>query len=480
MPYISKETLRDKIYACWLGKNIGGTLGTPFEGRREFLDVKGFNSPEGRALPNDDLDLQLIWLKALEDNGPCGVNAQVLGEYWLNYIPPHWNEYGIGKCNMRAGLLPPLSGEYMNCWKHSNGAWIRSEIWACVTPGSPDTAVRYAVEDACVDHGMSEGTFAEMFTASVESAAFFIADARRLIDIGLSKIPEDCRVARAVRLAVDSFDSGLELRAARDRIVDDSADLGWFQAPANVAFVILGLLYGGGDFKSSLTAAVNCGDDTDCTGATLGALLGIMGGTAVIPEDWRGYIGDDIVSVAIDRGSYSPPANCAALTDRVMKLVPFTLFSNRCPVSIGDGGESVCSPEDEARMLSRDYARYAAARPAYSYDIDFIYARARVSFDGAPDIRPLGEIGVTVEFFNKMPDPKHLKLRWLVPDGFSVSGGVANVYLHHNSGRRERERDLTQVTLTAGERVEPVNRLVLEVTCDGRPTAGYIPVTLLG
>ena len=27
--------------------NIGGTIGTPFEGKREFLDVKGFNSKPG-------------------------------------------------------------------------------------------------------------------------------------------------------------------------------------------------------------------------------------------------------------------------------------------------------------------------------------------------------------------------------------------------------------------------------------------------
>ena len=25
----NKEKLRDKIYACWLGKNIGGTIGAP-------------------------------------------------------------------------------------------------------------------------------------------------------------------------------------------------------------------------------------------------------------------------------------------------------------------------------------------------------------------------------------------------------------------------------------------------------------------
>ena len=40
----SKEYLRDAIYACWLGKNIGGTIGTPYEGGRELLDIEGFAS----------------------------------------------------------------------------------------------------------------------------------------------------------------------------------------------------------------------------------------------------------------------------------------------------------------------------------------------------------------------------------------------------------------------------------------------------
>ena len=53
---------KDKVYACWTGKNIGGTIGGPYEGKREVLDVKGFATKSGEPLPNDDLDLQLVWL----------------------------------------------------------------------------------------------------------------------------------------------------------------------------------------------------------------------------------------------------------------------------------------------------------------------------------------------------------------------------------------------------------------------------------
>jgi len=175
---LNQNVFADKVKACWLGKNIGGTLGTPFEGRREVLDVKGFSTPPGVVLPNDDLDLQLVWLYALERLGPGAIKAETLGELWLNFITPHWNEYGIGKMNMRRGIRPPMTGDYENDWCHSNGAWIRTEIWACVTPGVPTMAAKFAIEDAKVDHGAGEGTFAAAFVAAMQSAAFVLQDLR--------------------------------------------------------------------------------------------------------------------------------------------------------------------------------------------------------------------------------------------------------------------------------------------------------------
>ena len=48
---------KDKVRACWIGKNIGGTIGGPYEGVREKLNITGFSTKPGEALPNDDLDL---------------------------------------------------------------------------------------------------------------------------------------------------------------------------------------------------------------------------------------------------------------------------------------------------------------------------------------------------------------------------------------------------------------------------------------
>ena len=78
MPKYNRAEMRDKIYACWMGKNIGGTLGTPYEGQQKINDIKGFATEPGEALVNDDLDLQLVWLHALEQCGPANINANML------------------------------------------------------------------------------------------------------------------------------------------------------------------------------------------------------------------------------------------------------------------------------------------------------------------------------------------------------------------------------------------------------------------
>ncbi|MBR5869248.1 MAG: ADP-ribosylglycohydrolase family protein [Clostridia bacterium] len=477
--------------ACWIGKNIGGTMGGPYEGYKGTLDIQGFSTPENVVLPNDDLDLQLVWLRAVENLGARGVTATTLGEYWLTFVTPYWNEYGRGKTNMRMGILPPLSGDAFNTWKHSNGGWIRSEIWACLAPGNPDVAVKYAKEDAGVDHGAGEGTVAAMFTAALESAAFVVKDVCTLVEIALSKIPEDSRVAQSVRFVVDCYREGMSYREARDRVFEKNADLGkgWFEAPTNVAYGMIGLLWGQGDFKKSLIVTINCGDDTDCTAGLVGSVLGILGGTGSIPEDWKKHIGDAIETVAIARGTlYGIPETCTELTEKICEVVPHFLYDTRAGVELVDGEDEI--PEDIVRVWSEKKAFPEWEDMLYpnAYRIDFHYASAFVLFPGDPAISPGETQKVKIRFVNHVPEYGNiqyfLKLRFLADNGFLVRGPKTLLlsrrspfdtdFFHHQpyvDGEFE---------ITAGETVEPINRVVIEVTTENRVTAGYIPITLLG
>lgn len=310
MKTISKEEYRDKVYGCWQGKNIGGTLGAPFEAKREAVDLEFYTHDLSvGALPNDDLDLQLSWLCAAERYGTA-VDAKILAEYWVSTIVPNWAEYGVGKTNLRLGLEPPVAGGFCNAFKDSNGAWIRSEIWACLMPGHPELAVRYAYQDAIVDHA-DEGVYAEVFTAALESAAFVESDYEELVRIGLSYIPEDCGVAKAVKLAIECYKSGITWKEARIRLLNeipgsfggqvrtpnpDNIPQGpWgYDAPSNIGLTIIGWYYGEGDFSRSICIAAGCGEDGDCTTATLGSIMGIILGASGLPQKWLEPIGDEM------------------------------------------------------------------------------------------------------------------------------------------------------------------------------------------
>lgn len=481
---LNKNEYLDKLHACWLGKNIGGTMGAPYEGARWYLDIKGFATEGGEPSPNDDLDLQLVWLCALEDIGAENFNANYLAEYWLDWIPPHWNEYGICKTNLRLGLLPPMSGEVDNeKWKTSNGAWIRSEIWASLAPGVPDVAVKYATMDAMLDHGVSEGSCAEIFTACLQSLAYVESDIRVLLDSALKKIPEDSMTSKSVRLAIKCYDEGIDYRTAKDKVLELNRELGWFQAPANLAFVTIGLLYGEGDFKKSLIYAINCGDDTDCTGATVGAILGIIGGTAAIPEELKAHVGDRIVTVSIN-GMYAPriPKSCKGLTERVFKQVPGVMRANKIPFAFTDDETSFGANERE--QVNRLTAKELLDRAPYSYDVThYRPLTVRVELSDSPRVGEGDEREVTLTLIcnPEISESRKFEMRLILPEGFSTGRYDKTISLaypqpiHGLYGFAK-----TKFTVTAGDRIAPVNRAYAELTCPTLPYPVMVPIIFIG
>ena len=88
--------LRDKLAGCWTGKNVGGVLGAPFECKRMIPNVDFMYRILTQGPPaNDDLDLQIVWLAAVERYGR-NVNASILENIGYLVIP-NWVEYGTGK-----------------------------------------------------------------------------------------------------------------------------------------------------------------------------------------------------------------------------------------------------------------------------------------------------------------------------------------------------------------------------------------------
>jgi len=334
---------------------------------------------------------------------------------------------------------------------------------------------------------MGEGTYAAAFVAAMQSAAFVVRDLRKCIEIGLSEIPADSRLADSIRLVMECYDSGKTSREARDTVLARNADIGdgWFEAPSNVAYTILGLLYGEGDFKRSMIEALNCGDDTDCTGATVGATMGILYGTAGVPKDWSAHIGDDIVTISIDRSSVCRhvPETCTELTDRVVAQTPTVLFANDAYVALTDGEEVIPADAEELLRKSCQLAKVLSGLKPYSMHFDYLTASVDVSLDAAPDIAPLETRQVYVKVSSNtrvMGNMQHnLTLRWWLPEGFTLESGRKSTVLPRRDTHYDGTCELTY-TIRAGETVAASNRCVLEIVQDGHIVPMYIPVVLLG
>lgn len=510
------EEFRDKLAGCWAGKNVGGVLGAPFECMRIVPDVDFYIQDLSMGPPaNDDLDLQIVWLAAVERYGR-NVNASILGEYWLSYVIPNWVEYGTGKTNLRAGLVPPMCGDVDNTYKNSNGCWIRSELWACLAPGHPEIATRYAYEDAIVDHA-DEGMYGEIFTAAIQSAAFVEKDAEKLIEIGLSYIPEDCAVAKAIRKAVECYHNGIDYLEAR-KLVHNTApgtfgiqkcklseiptenneglEVGaaGYDTPENVAFVILGLLYGEGDFGKSLIIANNCGEDTDCTCATLGALFGIMHGASGLPEKWTKPLNDKIVTMCIDKTSEGIwiPDTATELAERILRVVPGFLGQDLCD-AFAEGGmvikcrekeELLCNtkkeylplimghdkPEElsirDLCSLSAYVARYQF--PAFSVFVDY---EESVFFKKGENRK----FKVKVVNCNMMREQQWAKMKMYLPDGVTAVGASAvelplnNLYL--SAAEKEFE-------INTDEFNESRLELIVDISLNGRHSDAPVKLVL--
>ncbi|MFX0155926.1 MAG: ADP-ribosylglycohydrolase family protein [Candidatus Hodarchaeota archaeon] len=349
---ISENEYFDKVYACWLGKNIGGTLGAPYETKKSLNTLTYYDPVPHKAAPNDDIDLQLIWLKMLEEKG---INPSLVdfAEYWKRYaIAYPWNEYGFLKRNLNRGLMPPITGCFENYFIDEMGSPIRSEIWACIAPGDPQLAASMALKDAVIDHAGGEGVYGEMFWAAVESAAFVLNDPKLLIQIGLNMIPIHSIISRAVSEALWCHENEISWIKARERILLYYGHNSPLNAPQNHAFTILGLLYGN-DFGDKLCKAVNCGYDTDCTGATLGALLGIINGTKGIPQKWSAPIGEEIVLHLLTKkgGLKDAPKNITELTKRIFNIAEKALPKKSDSVLFG---EKNILPENTLSLLFRN------------------------------------------------------------------------------------------------------------------------------
>lgn len=352
----------DQILGGWIGKSMGGAIGARFEGYKGWIELSPDQMFPPALPPNDDLDLQVLWLKVLEEKG-AALTADDLAEAWLQDCWYPFNEYGIFRRNWRLGIHPPYSGAFTNqFWETGEGCPIRAEIWGYVFPGAPDLAARYAAMDGSLDHS-AQSIGAEQMLAAMASMAFFIPDVRRLASMFIHYLPAGTPIERLTHTAFEAYDQGLSLRDARDRLMALAGVPEACDAQINVPFTFLGLLYGGNDLEKVMLSALACGYDTDCTLASAAALVGQILGASRIPQSLKTPVGDALV---MGIQYHRPEMTLTALARDTARVG--ALLSNACHTGVEilaapDLSPFPVSARKPAVHLRLDYAGLPAAAP---------------------------------------------------------------------------------------------------------------------
>lgn len=472
---LTSERFRDQLLGCWLGKNAGGTLGTPLEeawGKDEITLVDWYTEMKEGGLPNDDLEMQLVWLAALKQVGPA-LTVHDLARYWLDHIGYNWDEYGLSKANLRLGLRPPLSGAVNNWFRDCMGSPIRSEVWACVAPGNPRIAVRYAYQDAIVDHAGGEGVLGELFNAATQSAAFVVTDPQRLIDIGLSYIPPSSMTALAVRTARDAHAHGLTWQEARTQVLALAPTKVAQYSPFNLAFQVIGLLYGN-DFGEAICLTTSCGWDTDSSAGSIGSLWGIRDGKSNLPERWIEPFGSSISTNEDWGGVRHLTDGSAPIPTDLDELVRDLVEQARIVLQYaGQAQNGDVIDVDEANLMADP--EISTLWDTGATTVDFRYAQLGVTLrypDGVT-VHPHSALALDVIVTNPHPDPVTARLVWFTPQGWAVSS--ASEFSIDPQGERTVPCDIT-----AGPEIANTQTLYAAVSFDGYPAEPASPVVLLG
>jgi len=327
---LDKDVLYERIYGAWLGRCIGCLLGKPVEGwpRKDienylkatdcyplqdyFLYAPDkihnneytFHSSAKEAsrgnisymARDDDLDYTILNLKLVEEDGLEFTTEDVAQEWLINL--PYQMVYTAERqayANLVRGFKSPATAIHRNPYREWIGAQIRADIFGYIAPANPELAASLAYKDASLSH-TKNGIYGEMFIAAAISVALVSDDLEKVIGVGLSQVPEKSRLTEVVRNVVSWSKKVNSWQEVWQRVMEQYGEYHSVHTLPNLAFVLIGLIWGKLDFRKTISIAVMCGHDTDCNGATAGSILGALQGTKGIPEEMSKPLNDRIKS----------------------------------------------------------------------------------------------------------------------------------------------------------------------------------------
>jgi hypothetical protein len=346
MRELSWDTYLDKVEGAWMGKMIGVTFGQPWEFQyqntpigfditdwplsptrmkdyraradnkpgdwtpitreadnqkihivHDFIIASEKEHPGFGAPDNDDIYINILFLHCLRRYG-IDVDPVTVAHEWDKRIRKVWHANNAGLENIRKGILPPDSGNpRYNLHADDIDFQIESDVFGMIAPGMPQVSNRYGER---MGHIMNygDGVYGGMFIAAMYTQAFFAKDIREVVEKGLLVIPPQSLYAQLVHDVIRWHDENpndwlktWHLVQEKWGEVDHCPD-GYKQpfnidAKLNGGYVVMGLLYGNGDWYKTMNYATRGGQDADCNPSNAAGILGALIGAHAIPAEYR-------------------------------------------------------------------------------------------------------------------------------------------------------------------------------------------------
>jgi ADP-ribosylglycohydrolase len=333
---LNPAVYRDRLAGAFLGRMAGCTLGAPVEfwpiPKMEALAAENADAfpptdywgyvPEPKVkrygmslredytrkkmhgVPvDDDTIYTLLGLLIAEDYGTEFSMADV-GAAWVKYLPYACTAEDVALKNLKKGIPARRAGAQDNPYCEWIGADIRADPWGYMAPGWPERAATMAYRDAFLSH-RRQGIYGEMLFAAAVAAAFTVDDPVEALRIGLSEIPGNCALAKAVRWALRVSPDIRDYKQARAAMDRKFKGMHPVHTINNACLTVWGITIGKTDFTRVIGETVAMGMDNDCTAATAGSLVGAVIGKRGIPSKWYKSFGDTIHSYLLGRKRFS-------------------------------------------------------------------------------------------------------------------------------------------------------------------------------
>jgi len=291
---LSVKEYRDKMKAGWIGQIIGVSWGAPTEGRFHTIMPLEKMPPFSEKLINDgfnqdDLYVEMTFLRSMEQHG-FDVSIRQAGIDFANSRYDLWCANAAGRSNLRNGIAPPDSShpKFHNC-AGAIDYQIEADFAGLICPGMPQVVIGLGEKfGRLMNYG--DGMYAGQFMGAMYAEAFFETDPLRLIEAGLRAIPAQSMYAEMVRDMLRWHKENptnwektwalAEKKYNQDRNYNISA----LDVKREGAWVLMGLLYGGGDLDQTMIISCRCGFDSDCNPSSSGGVLFTSRGVSRLPN----------------------------------------------------------------------------------------------------------------------------------------------------------------------------------------------------